>query len=509
MFLESIEYPTLRSIGISPSQLFALGMIRAGVVGLVSAAIAVVVGMALSPLSPWGVARIAEPNPGFAVDGLALAVGAAGTVVLVVLLGAIPAWRAASVSGTALGTAELRGSKRPSAVAAFMARASFPPSSTAGVRMALEPGRGRTAVPVRATMFSAAIGMLALSAALSFGASLNHLVTTPGLSGWNWDAMVFAGGSKGRQAEPLGRKLEAILDRDPRVQGYAIGTISKVRVNGVGGVFALGMESRKGSVTPSLAEGRLPRSPSEILLGTETMREAGVGIGETVRVTGQGGTAQMRVVGKTSIPPLFFSFARPGQGAALSLGGADRLSPGRPPDVGAFFLKLAPGTDRRDALAAIKRRQPTLFPLPQLTSGQLKNLQGISNVPLLLAGIVALMAAVTLAHTLITSIRRRRLDLAILKTLGFVRWQVSATVAWQATALALTALVIGIPLGLMSARWGWRVFADRLGVVPDPVVPLLAVLLAIPAAIVLTNFLAAIPGWIASRLKAAPVLRSE
>src|SRR5207244_11112551 len=116
---------------------------------------------------------------------------------------------------------------------------------------------------------------------------------------------------------------------------------------------------------------------------------------------------------------------------------------------------FAPGADQQAFLDGLRRKiHGRITVIGQPTSGQLSSLRGISNVPLVLAGIVALMAAVTLAHTLITSIRRRRLDLAILKTLGFVRRQVSSAVAWQATALAAVALVIGIPLGVMGGRWG-------------------------------------------------------
>ena len=90
-----------------------------------------------------------------------------------------------------------------------------------------------------------------------------------------------------------------------------------------------------------------------------------------------------------------------------------------------------------------------------------------------------------------------------------MRGQVSATVAWQATALGVISLVIGLPIGVVAGRWGWNVFADHLGVVPDAVVPALTVLLAIPATIVVANLLAVVPGRIASRLRPGPVLRTE
>ena len=66
-------------------------------------------------------------------------------------------------------------------------------------------------------------------------------------------------------AEALGKKMETIFDRDPQVQGYALGLVNAVEVGDVRGVTALGMESRKGSVTPSVVEGHLPTGPNEII----------------------------------------------------------------------------------------------------------------------------------------------------------------------------------------------------------------------------------------------------
>ena len=139
---------------------------------------------------------------------------------------------------------------------------------------------------------------------------------------------------------------------------------------------------------------------------------------------------------------------------------------------------------------------------------ELGNLQRVDDLPFLLAGLLGLSGAATLAHTLVSSVRKRRRDLAILKTLGFVRRQVSATVAWQATTIGVLALVFGVPLGIAAGRWGWNVFADQLGVLPEPVTPVLALLL-VPAMIVFANLIAALPARIAGRLRPAPVLRTE
>jgi predicted lysophospholipase L1 biosynthesis ABC-type transport system permease subunit len=133
----------------------------------------------------------------------------------------------------------------------------------------------------------------------------------------------------------------------------------------------------------------------------------------------------------------------------------------------------------------------------------------VRDTPLFLALTLALMGVATLAHVLVTSIRRRRRDLAVLKTLGFVRGQVSATVAFQSSALAVVAMLIGIPLGLAAGNWTWALFAGSVGVASDSALALPAVVLAIPATLIVANLVAAGPGWVAGRVRPAAVLRSE
>jgi predicted lysophospholipase L1 biosynthesis ABC-type transport system permease subunit len=96
-----------------------------------------------------------------------------------------------------------------------------------------------------------------------------------------------------------------------------------------------------------------------------------------------------------------------------------------------------------------------------------------------------------------------------LKTLGFVRRQLWGAVAWQATTLAAIALLIGLPAGIAGGRWGWRLFAGQLGVLPDPVVPLAAIFVAVLSALALANLVAVLPGRAAARTQPATVLRSE
>ena len=127
----------------------------------------------------------------------------------------------------------------------------------------------------------------------------------------------------------------------------------------------------------------------------------------------------------------------------------------------------------------------------------------------MVAGLLGLLAVAALASTVATSVRRRRRDLAMLKVLGFVRSQVWATVAWQSSTLAVVAGLLGLPLGIAAGRRAWDVFADRLGVPPQPVTPLVAIAVLVPVLLVLANVVAAVPGRVAARMRPADALRTE
>src|SRR5207248_8385919 len=111
--------------------------------------------------------------------------------------------------------------------------------------------------------------------------------------------------------------------------------------------------------------------------------------------------------------------------------------------------------------------------------------------PLIVGAVLALLAVGTLAHVLLTGVRRRRRDLAVLKTLGLLRSQLLRVVSWQASALAAAALLVGLPVGLLAGRWAWALFAGSVGVAGTAEVPLPIVLAVIPVTLLVASLLAA------------------
>ena len=141
--------------------------------------------------------------------------------------------------------------------------------------------------------------------------------------------------------------------------------------------------------------------------------------------------------------------------------------------------------------------------LPVQRPAEIVNYKSMGTMPAVLAGGVAAGTVAALGLTLVASVRRRRRDLALLKTLGFTRGQLAAAVAWQSTVVAVVGLVVGVPLGIAAGRWLWLAFARELSAVPDPVVPAASIALAAVAALVLANLVAAVPGRQAARTPAA------
>ena len=122
--------------------------------------------------------------------------------------------------------------------------------------------------------------------------------------------------------------------------------------------------------------------------------------------------------------------------------------------------------------------------------------------------VLTLYGIATLLHLLVVSVTRRRQEMGLLKTLGFLRRQVAFCVSWQATTVALTGIVIGVPAGIAAGRFIWRAFATSLGVPPAPVVVAWVIAAMALGTLITANTLAAGPALVATRSRPASLLRT-
>jgi hypothetical protein len=509
---------TLRALGADPALILAGNL--AGLLGSVvaGALAAVAVALALSPLAPFGPVRPVDPTAGVSVDATVLGFG---LLALVVLLGAVAvllAYRALPHRA-----ARQRAASRAAVanVTGPVTWAALPPSATTGIRFALDPGSGRNAVPVRSAILGTLLAVAVLVTTITFGSSLNTLVSHPRLYGWNWDTILSAGGGSGNA--PAGPATR-LLDHDRYVGAWAGGYTAEVDIDGV--PVPVLAERPGAALQPPILSGHRLERPGQVVLGAVTLAQLHQHVGGTLTESAFLGapTRGLRIVGTASMPTLG-SAGSPhlemGTGALLSsaLISPAARNPFNDPVPGPQVIFVDYRRGARPAAAARsldviahKLSNPANFGVfvgPVQHPAEIVNYRSMGTTPAVLGAALSLGAVVALGLTLVASVRRRRRDLALLKALGFTARQVAGVVAWQSSIAVVVGTVIGVPLGMLAGRALWTKFAQEINAVPFTTVPTVWLAVVAGGALLLAIAIAAIPGRIAARTPVAAVLRAE
>jgi FtsX-like permease family len=533
-----VELEVLRALGADPLTVMGDGLVGAFLAVVVGALLAGAVAVALSPLAPIGPVRPVYPTRGIAFDGTVLGAGVAVLVVVLAAFSLVLGYR--SVPSRSAGRRSLAPLHRH-VVADAGARAGLRPSVVVGLRFALDPGDARTAVPVRSVLFGTALAVTVVTATLTFGSGLSTLVAHPALYGWNWSYALFS--ETGPDVPP---QAVALLGHDPKVAAYSLATLADPEIDGqtIPAIF----ERANAPVVPPILNGHAPQSDHQIVLGAATLKQLGTSVGGTVTVTyGSKASAPyylpptvLHVVGTATMPAIGFPSSEGdhtsmGTGALLPNGvipasfqkALANGSPDRTLDGPEFvFVRMQSRLGRSASRADIQRivsagnkafasapngdgTGDTVLVKSDLLPAEIVNYRTMGATPALVAAGLAVGAVVALGLTLISSVRRRRRDLALLKTLGFTGRQVSASLAVQATVVGIVGLVVGLPAGIALGRWLWVLFAHQIYAVPEPTVPVVALVLVGVAVLLLVNLVAVLPGRAAARTPAALVLRAE
>lgn len=512
------DLDVVRALGATPRAVAAMGAAGPMLALFAGAVLAATLAWLASPAMPLGATRQVEAAPGFDFDWTILGGGA---LVAMVVLGAAAiatSMRELPNRRTARANARL-----PSVLVGAAASVGVSPSGVSGLRMAFGSGDQSSAAPVRSVMTAGTVAIAALVAALTFGQSFQTLLHTPARFGWNWDAAVLDEGGYGNIDLAGAHKL---LDNRREIAGWSGAYFGAETVDGRN-LPLLGMEPGS-DVTPTLLEGRMIRSADEVVLGPATAHLLDKGIGDDLSI-GSGPTpTPLRVVGIATFPTIGISHGAHtsvGVGALvapLHVPGFDRQTRGEgsgPPDAPAgppvLFVRYADG-HRAAAARLLNGSGQTLgqFPgsayvLAPQRPAEIVNSASVGRASTLLAATLAVGATTSLALALASSVRRRRLELATLRSLGFTGRQLASTIAWQATATIGVGLALGVPLGVALGRDLWQRFARQLDVVPTPSVPVVSLAAVAVAALVVANLTAAIPGRTARRMKPGEVFRGQ
>ena len=506
------DLATLRTLGLSRSQLWLINLLQVAVMAVVGGLIAVVLGVLASPIMPLGAARVAEPSPGIDVDGAVLGMG---FVTLVVLLLAVVAWPLWRLITDFKSTSDSQHSSPRNGRMRWLSVNAVPVTASIGIREALDPGGVPGSVPVRSALVGTILSIVMVVGTLTFGVNLVHLVTTPQLYGQTWQASI----DTQFQSIPTSFIRASLSDR-PGVVAWTDGNFGSVDVMDHH-IPAIGLSRGAGPlVGPTLVTGHLPTRPIEIALGASVLRSIDRHVGQDLTVHINGVQRKMHITGQAVFPAFdqgSFTATDLGLGAVVTAG---NLVPPGVPISGSyvfFLVRFAPGPDQAREVMGFGRttarycsgvQQTTCFVTSQ-TPFDVGNYARIEDVPKFLALVLAVLGAGCSRKLMAVWVRRRRREIAVLKTIGFVRRQVLALVAWQAGTFAALSLLIGIPLGIIAGRSAWAFFASELGIGSSSITSSVQILLCVPAVLLIAMIVAIGPAWFASRVQPAQVFRSE
>ncbi|MFH9352017.1 ABC transporter permease [Kitasatospora sp. NPDC017646] len=246
-------------------------------------------------------------------------------------------------------------------------------------------------------------------------------------------------------------------------------------------------------------EGRVATGPNEIEAGPSFLKQHGLKVGDRLTLDLDGRKLTVTIVGKED----------EGNAQAFASNDATRAALTDDPHVVEYDVKLAKGADAAAYQKAVTDADPSLSPsvFAPDTPGSVVAIVSFSTTFSVLLSVVA---ALGVFNTLLLTIRERRRDLGMLKSIGMTPRQVVAmtvtSVAWQGVVSA----VIGIPAGVLAHRLlienvGTIEFReDSINIWSAPLLTGLAL-----AGVVIAVLGALVPARSAARLPIAEVLHNE
>ncbi len=489
----SFEYlDVLKAIGMTPEQIrwaAASGPASASVGGVLVGG-----GLALwvSRWFPVGSAAAFEPSPGPSLDALVLLLPIAVVPVIVVITSMVSAERRRpSASTTSAG----------SAIESLTA--SWPLTVGLGARFALSGRSTRNSASGRPALLGAILGVTGVVGALTFAQGISDATDGYGRFGQTYDLTTFIGLGGETFADPAtvmstiaeDRDVDGVLDARLDVALSESGPIALVTYAPVGA-----------GVDVVVTDGRLPATGSELALAPRSAEQAGVEVGDTIELSGPVGSTTLTVTGLAFVPAgPHNSYAEGGwvlPDAFEALFDSFRFRFG--------LVSTVPDADVGAVIDRLSQSAGIAFGAgPIIAPTERFELVELRTIPLLLAVFVAVLGIAAVAHTLTSTARRRRRDVAMFRALGMRPRDTVGIVFVQAGLIAGVGLAAGLPLGVVLGRAVWRSVAldtpiEFIG--PDRWLTLVGVTLAVT---ILAALLAAWPSKHLASMRLGAELRTE
>ena len=396
--------------------------------------------------------------------------------------------------------------------------------------------RSESSVPVRTVLLATVLAVVMVVATLTFGDGLSTLASTPRLYGWNWSYAIQA--SAGYGDVPL-TEVQGLLAENHLVVGAAELAFVSIELDGQTVPVMFGRPDA--TVAPEILSGHGLQAENQIVLGSATLAALHKQVGDTIYASY--GTPKdkpsyiprtaIRIVGTATMPAIQDATGPACVDGNRRTGVVQPLRPRRRTELpGAVVGRCRSTSDRSagrggsrgdakdDRCRGLDVRQPAVEQrLRRRIDRAARRAAPSGDRQLSLDGrprpvcspqALAVGAVAALGLTLAASVRRRRRDLALLKTLGFTQWQ-----------LATTRRVAGVVRGFRRRRGRHSARCRARQMAVDPVCPRDLRSPRSSGAIVVdragfglgtllfANIVAAVPGRMAAHTSTASVLRTE
>ena len=208
-----------------------------------------------------------------------------------------------------------------------------------------------------------------------------------------------------------------------------------------------------------LLEGRDPAGPNEVVVSAELMSAAGARIGDTV-AAGAGydpqlrqllGPRQLMITGRVR----FLYMAAGQRGAAMQLEAMQAMSEQRRDRASLFMVRVRDGVDVEAMRRAIESRIPSVSAISIETAiAQVDERLSYFRQLAAILGAVSFAVGFLLVTTIVTvSVNERIGEIAVLRAIGVTRARIVRRIATESLVLMLSGGVVGLGLGLVTARY--------------------------------------------------------
>ena len=508
----------LKALGFTPGGVLALYLGEHLALGLVAGAVGLVIGAQIAPAFQNELSSLLTTTPvsPYAPGPmLAVLLAIEGAVALATIVPAVRGARVSTVQAITVGFA--RTHRRESRLARVSARLRLPLAARLGLKDAF-------ARPVRAwvTVASLALTVVTLVVSLGLERTLEDVLDHPEHWGNPFNLAVSSDtmaasdvrfapnddaiGSPSAPSDSMSAAdVRSLLAAQPDLRAVVGRRAVAARAEGSAADFtAYALDGDVQTLASSVLEGRMFAGASEAIAGQALMDAVGVRVGDPLRLIVDGKTLDLRIVGRT------VELDHDGKAVLFGLDTyRAQIDPAAEPTE--FLVRTETGTSLSGVMDRLQSASGGLVYAWPVDLGAEDDVAKIRAILVVLNLALVAIAVVNLLSTTMLGVRERFRDIGILKSVGLTPLQVIVGVLAGVGAVAVLALVAGIPLGLATARWLYDELGRQtgigvgLGVMPGG--PDLAMLLPVVVGLALLGGIG--PARRAAGLRVAEALRYE